>query len=57
MKLWVDPAEGWKYGFPRIWDDEKYPSCVEWLKTCGYPHADRDWPVRMWPVADGDENK
>lgn len=57
MKLWVDPAEGWKHGFPRIWDDEKHPDCNAWLRECGYPYADKNWPIRMWPVAQEEEDR
>jgi len=35
--LWVDPPSGWKYGFPKIWDKEKYPSVVDFFKANNVP--------------------
>jgi hypothetical protein len=37
MKLWIDPPEGWKYGFPLVYDDEVNGTVVDWLVKCGYP--------------------
>lgn len=58
MKYWVDPPEGWRYGFPKVWDKEAHPDWEAWLKQAGYP-ADQiaELPyVRMWQ-ADAAEPK
>lgn len=36
-ELYVDPPEGWRYGFPKVWDKNKYPDLNEWLVQEGYP--------------------
>ena len=36
-EIYVDPPEGWKYGFPKVWDKNKYPELNEWLVQEGYP--------------------
>jgi hypothetical protein len=53
--IWVDPPEGWKYGFPAIYDPEKDGQMSEWIVRKGYPlltikeYGDA-WAVRCWPV-------
>ena len=51
-KEWVDPPEGYLYGFPKIWDKSKDPDWEKWLVKEGYPrHLVDEIPyVRMWPV-------
>jgi hypothetical protein len=55
MQIWVDPPEGWKYGFPAIYDPEKDGQMSEWIVRKGYPlltikeYGDA-WAVRCWPV-------
>ena len=29
--IWVDPPEGWKYGFPAIYDPEKDGQMSDWI--------------------------
>jgi hypothetical protein len=36
-EIHVDPPEGWRYDFPKIWDKNKYPDLNEWLVQEGYP--------------------
>ena len=36
-KLWIDPPEGWRWGFPKIWNREEYPDMIAWLDWAGYP--------------------
>ena len=55
IKLWVDPPEGWKYGFPAIYDHEKDGQLSEWIVKRGYPISliqeyGNVWSVRCWPV-------
>jgi len=53
--LWVDPPEGWKYGFPAIYDPDTDGQISEWIVRKGYPlltikeYGDA-WAVRCWPV-------
>jgi len=52
-KLWIDPPEGWRYGFPRIWDAEQYPDLEKWLVRMGYPADHVDFAMkycRQWEV-------
>jgi len=53
--MWVDPPEGWKYGFPAIYDPEKDGQMREWIVRKGYPlltikEYGESWAVRCWPV-------
>jgi hypothetical protein len=55
MQIWVDPPEGWKYGFPAIYDPDTDGQMSEWIVRKGYPlltikeYGDA-WAVRCWPV-------
>jgi len=54
-KIWVDPPEGWKFGFPAIYDPEKDGQMSEWIVRKGYPlltikEYGESWAVRCWPV-------
>ena len=54
-KIWVDPPEGWKYGFPAIYDPDADGQLSEWIVRKGYPlltikeYGDA-WAVRCWPA-------
>jgi hypothetical protein len=54
-RLWVDPPEGWKHGFPAIFDPDTDGQLSEWIVKKGYPvsviqeYGDV-WAVRCWPV-------
>lgn len=37
--LWIDPPEGWRYGFPKQWDQEKHPDLIQWLRDNGLPES------------------
>jgi hypothetical protein len=55
IKLWVDPPEGWKYGFPAIYDPNTDGQLSEWIVKRGYPISliqeyGNVWSVRCWPV-------
>ena len=49
----VDPAGGWKYGFPKEYPNDGVLSLEEWLVANGYPEKEFDkdgkcyW-VRFW---------
>ena len=34
---WVDPPEGWRYGFPRLYDPAADGDMTEWMIRNGYP--------------------
>lgn len=38
-QIWVDPPEGWMYGFPKLWDKTKQPDFGVWLLENGYPQS------------------
>ena len=53
--MWVDPPEGWKFGFPAIYDPETDGQLSDLVVRKGYPlltikeYGD-SWAVRCWPV-------
>lgn len=51
MIKWVDPASGWRYGFPALWDDEE-ETIKELLDRHNYPEDLRQLPMRMWEGKD-----
>lgn len=48
-KTWVDPEQGWRYGFPKLWDREQHPTLEEFLKANGWPEGEETsfYYVRM----------
>tara|TARA_Y100000004_G_scaffold195394_1_gene262266 strand:+ start:547 stop:744 length:198 start_codon:yes stop_codon:yes gene_type:complete len=52
--LWIDPPEGWKYGFPRsVPKGVEGDAIVEWMIEVGYPKEDIEacgehFLCRMW---------
>jgi hypothetical protein len=55
VKVWVDPPQGWLYGFPKPWDKKKYPDIRSWLIYNGYAAKDIDFAMqnlRMWEEND-----
>ena len=53
--IWVDPPEGWKYGFPAIYDPVNDGKMRDWIVRKGYPlltikEYGEQWMVRCWPV-------
>ena len=54
-RLWVDPPEGWKYGFPAIYDPDTDGQMSDWIISKGYPiqiikEYGEQWMVRCWPA-------
>lgn len=54
-KVWVDPPEGWKHGFPAIYDSETDGQMSEWIINKGYPvqtikEYGEQWHIRCWPA-------
>ena len=53
--MWVDPPEGWRYGFPAIYDPVNDGKMRDWIVRKGYPlltikEYGEQWMVRTWPV-------
>ena len=49
-KMWIDPPSGWKYGFPKLYDNTI--PLDKWLVDSGYPQKDVNFAVqylRIWP--------
>jgi hypothetical protein len=54
-KIWVDPPEGWKFGFPAIYDPDADGQMSDWIISKGYPiqiikEYGEQWMVRCWPA-------
>jgi hypothetical protein len=52
-KIWVDPPAGWKYGFPKVYEQEIDGDMTKWMLKEGYPQREIDncgnhFYVRMW---------
>ena len=52
-KIWVDPPAGWKYGFPKVYEQETDGDMTQWMLKEGYPQREIDscgshFHVRMW---------
>lgn len=50
-KVWVDPPNGWKYGFPKLWDGKG--DLYKWIVSKGYPKYEIDrlgdhFYIRQW---------
>jgi len=37
--MWIDPPEGWRYGFPKELPVPEPRNIIEWLVAEGYPQA------------------
>lgn len=60
MRVWIDPPQGWMFGFPKIWDNEHSPELMEWLVSQGYPQEEidrygKDFFVRSWEAISWEE--
>lgn len=55
--IWIDPAEGWRWGFPAIWDVEKHPSIHDLYRAKGYPEKYWHLPCRSWPVKEDEQEQ
>ena len=54
-KIWIDPPEGWKFGFPAIYDPDTDGQMNEWIISKGYPvqiikEYGEQWHIRCWPA-------
>lgn len=41
--MWINPPDGFKYGFPKVWD--RTTTIQEWLIENGYPENQVDFAV------------
>lgn len=56
----IDPASGWKYGFPKVYDNPSKLSITDWLLENGYPQSELNKEgiahyVRFWDHEVDDE--
>lgn len=50
-KMMIDPPSGWRYGFPRVYDEAQDGAMREFLLAAGYPERDVDFALehmRSW---------
>lgn len=53
-KMWLDPCEGWRYGFPKLYDPDTDGDMHEWIYDNGYPR-DKEIPyTSMWYDDEGE---
>jgi len=38
----IDPPDGHKYGFPKVWPHEHFSGIEQWLVENGYPQEEID---------------
>jgi len=53
-QVWVDPAEGWRFGFPKLCPRDVFNDAAkftEWLLANGLPESHLSYPLRHWEVA------
>ncbi len=53
----VDPPSGWKYGFPKVYDNPDNLPMEEWLVKNGYPETEfnkdgKVYYIRTWEEDD-----
>lgn len=56
----VDPPSGWKYGFPKTYDETKDGPFEQFLLNSGYPKKDVDFAmqyIRCWEEEIEDDAK
>lgn len=41
--LYIDPPDGWRYGFPKPFHIEPYDSLLNWLINNSYPKDNAEW--------------
>jgi hypothetical protein len=59
-KVWIDPPEGWRFGFPKIWNSQKDPDLRIFLLDSGYPANQVAFAlnyIRMWNVEENESNE
>lgn len=54
--FWVDPPQGWRYGFPRLYDRAYDGDMTEWMIANGYPEklARQNLPCTFTAANDGE---
>lgn len=45
-RMWIDPDNGWRWGFPKLYDPGKDGDLTTWLEKEGYPG--RPSSIRQW---------
>lgn len=41
--MWIDPPNGWRYGFPKTYSNPENKPIEQWLRENGYPQKELDW--------------
>lgn len=57
--MMVDPPTGWKYGFPKLYNEEKDGDFRQFLLNSGYPEKDVDFAmqyIRCWEPESENDN-
>jgi len=54
-RLYVDPPSGWRYGFPKVWDEDRDGPLTQWLEAQGYPVESYPNVIRFWEAGDDEE--
>lgn len=57
MKMWVDPTQGYLYGFPKVYDPDKDEPIKYWLVQNGLPLKYLDFPMRQWSAEEDITNE
>jgi hypothetical protein len=47
-RLVIDPPAGWRYGFPKIYDNDEGLPLEVWLLENGYPQKEIDAGGASW---------
>ena len=50
-RIMIDPPQGWRWGFPREYDQSRDGDIREFLRKAGYPEQDLDFALsymRSW---------
>lgn len=59
--LIIDPPSGWRFGFPRPYNNPNNLPLEDWLRQEGYPEYELEWGAakhcRFWSTADTPEEQ
>ena len=48
MRYWVDVPSGWRWGFPKLYDEETDGDLTDWIYRNGYPKHKEILYTRHW---------
>lgn len=55
--MWVDVPSGWRYGFPKLYDEEHDGALADWIYRSGYPHNMEIAYTRMWEAREEERDE